>query len=197
MGEIINLSKRYYSVFGMPFIDKIDLSIFEHKYYADCMKCDFCNDLCCSYGGDIDIENIQRLKKHKNALEKILDIKFKDWFTDNYIIDKEFPGGKYKRTKVINNKCIFLNKNQRGCLIHTYCLNNNIDYHLLKPMVGILFPLTFDNGLLRPSNEILDNSLTCYGNGATIYDGSKSELLYYFGNEFIEEIENKRKDIFK
>ena len=46
-----------------------------------------------------------------------------------------------------------------------------IDYHELKPMVSTSFPLTFDYGLLHPSNEIEDRSLQCYGDGPTLYRG--------------------------
>ena len=48
-------------------------------------------------------------------------------------------------------------------------------------MVSILFPVTFDYGLLHPSNEIEDRSLQCYGDGPTLYRGVRDEIAWYFG----------------
>ena len=33
-------------------------------------------------------------------------------------------------------------------MIHRFCLEEGLDYHTLKPMVSILFPLTFEHGVL-------------------------------------------------
>ena len=187
---IINLSKTYQCVFGVPNITQIDSDIFKIKYYSNCMKCDFCNDICCSYGVDIDITNIERLMKHKDAIEKYTNIKAENWFTNHFVYDDEYPGGKYTRTKVENNSCIFLDRNNRGCLIHSYCVNNNLDFHELKPLIGCLFPLTFAKGLLQPSNEIKEKSLKCLNQGITLYEGTKNDLCYYFGQELINELDN-------
>ncbi|HOJ64963.1 MAG TPA: hypothetical protein PLE45_11150 [Spirochaetota bacterium] len=195
MGKIVNLKKKYNSIYGNPVIEKVDVSIFQYKYFTNCLKSDFCNDICCSYGADIDSDNVIRLKEHKDKLESIIGVKFENWFKSEYIIDKEFPSGKYTRTEVLYGKCVFLNKDKRGCAIHSYCLDNNIDYHILKPMVGILFPITFENGILRPSNEILDNSLICAGRGEILFDGVKEEIEYYFGKEIVRELEDIRKEI--
>ena len=48
------------------------------------------------------------------------------------------------RTQVKDGRCVFLNRQARGCKVHSYCLDKGLDYHLLKPLVSILFPVTFD-----------------------------------------------------
>ncbi len=58
----------------------------------------------------------------------------------------KFPGGASGRTQTRGGACIFLDRTRRGCKIHAYCLANGIDYHLLKPMVSTLFPVTFEAG---------------------------------------------------
>ncbi len=64
------------------------------------------------------------------------------------IQDHEFPGGAHVRTSVRDGACIFRNAPARGCAIHAYCLEQGLDYHLLKPMVSVLFPVTFEQGVL-------------------------------------------------
>lgn len=116
-----------------------------------------------------------------------------DWFGPLLISDAEFPGGHYKRTQTRNGRCIFLDAVTRGCKLHRYCLDNEIDYHDLKPFYSTLFPLTIDAGVLHPSDDVDSLDLVCVGEGTSIYEGSKSELLYYYGAEFIEELDAIRR----
>ncbi len=74
-------------------------------------------------------------------------------------------------------------------MIHSFCLKNGMDYHDLKPMICCLFPLTFDEGLLSPSPEVDDQTLICLGAGSSLYQGIREELEYYFGQEFIGELD--------
>lgn len=186
---IINLSKAYPSLYRVPVISSVDTQIFESKYFVRCMECNFCKDSCCSYGVDIDIENVGRINEYAKDLESYLGSSKTDWFYDDYKPDSEVPGGTYTRTKLVDGSCVFLNRQGRGCLVHSYCLSKGIDYHDLKPMICSLFPGTFENGLLRPSFEVLENSLICLGSGDTIYRGIREELLYYFGAEMVSELD--------
>ena len=74
-------------------------------------------------------------------------------------------------------------------MIHSFCLQNAIDYHDLKPMVSCLFPVTFGEGLLSPATEVDDKTLRCLGKGRSLYAGARSELQYYFGPELISELD--------
>ena len=88
--------------------------------------------------------------------------------------------------------CVFLDRKQRGCKIHSYCLDNGIDYHQLKPLVSILFPLTFEGGALVASGELEDKSLICVDQGPNVYEGLRGELAYYFGEGFVAELDGIR-----
>ena len=120
---------------------------------------------------------------------------YEEWFKGDFIYDTEFPGGKYKRTNIKNERCVFLNRKGRGCMIHSFCLEKKIDFHLLKPLVSTLFPITFDNGLLHPSSEIEDQTLFCINQGVSLYRGVRDDLIYYFGSEFINEVDVIEKSI--
>ena len=56
-------------------------------------------------------------------------------------------------------------------------------------MVCSLFPVTFDGGLLHPSNEIEDRSLQCIDDGPTLYKGVRSEIECYFGADLVAELD--------
>ncbi len=190
--SVIALSRAYPSVFAAPVIHAVDPAIFRYRYFTHCMSCTFCGDKCCSYGVDIDVENMARLKALGPDFAHAVGAASADWFTDEIAADPEFPGGASGRTQTRGGACIFLDRTRRGCKIHAYCLANGIDYHLLKPMVSTLFPVTFEQGVLTASDELPDNDLICAGDGPTLYDGVRTELLYYFGEAFVEEIDAVR-----
>ena len=193
-GKKTKLSKEYVCRFGSPTINSVDITIFNIKYFARCLNCDYCNDFCCWHGVDIDVQNVQRLYKHAADLIKYVGHDKDKWFEPNWIEDKDFPGGKNTRTTTINGRCIFLNRKKRGCLIHSFCIEKKIDYHILKPIISTLFPLTFDNAVLKPAREVHNRSLVCLCDTETLYRGMREEIEYYFGPEIVDEldeIENK------
>jgi hypothetical protein len=187
--SLVPLKREYPCKMGGPVLKSIDTNIFTLRYFMDCMGCNFCHDVCCSYGVDVDLENVARLKAAPKALKDYIGVPEDEWFTTEVITDPEFPSGRHVRTQVRDGRCVFLNRQARGCKVHSWCLDNNVDYHLLKPMVSILFPVTFDYGVLHASNEVVDGSLACYDTGPTCYQGARDELLYYFGPELVAELD--------
>jgi Fe-S-cluster containining protein len=186
---IIPLSRPFASIEGVPVVSHVDPEIFVRTYFMHCMKCDFCHDSCCGHGADIDATNIRRLKAHAEELEAHVGVPRHQWFEKGYSLDADFPGGRYTRTRTQKNRCVFLNREGRGCLIHRYCMEHNVDFHELKPLVCSLFPLSFHEGVLCPSAEIMDESLQCLGPGPTLYRGARADVRYYFGAELVAELD--------
>jgi hypothetical protein len=153
------------------------------------MDCSYCHDSCCAYGVDVDAENVARLDARSSDIAAFTGVPRDRWFTGEWTNDPEFPGGKHTRTTVEDGACVFRNRAGRGCTIHSYALARGIDYHELKPMVSVLFPITFDAGLLHPSREIEDASLQCYRDGPTLYRGVRSEIDWYFGGRLVDELD--------
>ena len=160
-----------------------------HTYFVQCLQCSYCRDSCCQYGVDVDADNVARLHARAADLEQFTGIDRERWFTGEWTSDPEFSGGAHTRTRVEDGACVFRNRAGRGCLIHSFALDRGVDYHELKPMVSVLFPITFDEGLLHPSNEIRDRSLQCYGDGPTLYRGVRSEVAWYFGHALVDELD--------
>jgi hypothetical protein len=49
--------------------------------------------------------------------------------------------------------------------------------------------VTFGEGTLFCSEELVDGSLVCAGDGPTAYDMARSELAYYFGADLVAELD--------
>ena len=185
---IQRLSRSYPSRGGAPVISGIKPEIFHLRYFTHCSQCTFCHDWCCSFGVELDLENVKRIQAEGDGLEQLVGIDRNNWFENELVEDDEYPGGRYTGTNVVNDACVFLNRSGRGCLLHSYSIQKGLDYHHLKPIVCVIYPLTFSEGILMPADEIEDRSLVCMGEGLTLYRALKDELAYYFGAEFVAEL---------
>ena len=193
--SVIALGRDYPSIFAAPVIRAVDGDIFALRYFTHCMACGFCNDQCCDYGVDIDLGNMERLRALGPAFEAFAGTPQAEWFTAEIVEDREFPSGAHGRTRAADGKCVFAGRKSRGCKIHAYCLENALDYHVYKPMVSILFPLTFEHGVLVPSPEAVDGSLICAGDGPSLFDGVRGELAHFFGQELVAALDALRENV--
>jgi hypothetical protein len=185
----IALRRAYPSIFGAPVLDRVDPGIFRLRYFRRCLECGFCGDQCCDHGVDIDVENARRLEALGPEFAAFVGSQASEWFTGEIIADPEFPGGSHRRTRTRDGHCIFRAPSGRGCRIHAFCLEKGLDYRGLKPLVSILFPVTFEHGALMPSTELADGTLVCGGEGATLYEGARDELAHFFGGGLIAELD--------
>jgi hypothetical protein len=186
---VIALSREFPSIFGAPSIHEVDERVFTLRYFGACLACDFCHDACCNHGVDVDWANMEALRSLGSDFAKFVGVPPDKWFTADLVHDAEFPSGAHARTQARDGKCVFAERAGRGCRIHAICAQNGLDYHLYKPLVSILFPLTFEAGALVPASEALDASLVCGGVGECLYSGVRDELAYYFGEAFTTELD--------
>lgn len=186
---MIALARDYACVMGGPVLKAVDPAIFSLRYFTRCLDCGFCGDACCDHGVDIDLDNAARLKALPSDFHDLIGVPDSEWFAGGVTLDREFPGGAHHRTSIRDGTCIFRNPAGRGCAIHAYCLAHNLDYHRFKPMVSVLFPVTFEQGVLTASGEAADRSLICAGQGPSLYDGARNEIAYYFGPDLVVELD--------
>lgn len=186
---ILALAREHVCILKAPVLRAVDTEIFRLRYFTHCMSCGFCRDQCCSYGVDIDIDNAAALCALGPDFKALIGIPESQWFGEEIADDPEFPSGRNLRTRVRDGHCVFHNRDGRGCRIHAYCVENGLDYHLYKPMVSILFPLTFEQGCLVPSSEAVDGSLVCAGDGPSLYEGGRGELGHFFGSGLVAELD--------
>lgn len=189
--ELVALSRDYVSRNDDLVVRQVSPQIFLRQYFTHCLDCTFCHDSCCQFGCDVDLDNATRLGgRHAAGLEAFLGISRDAWLQKEVHADAELHSGAYQRTQVADGTCIFRRKDARGCGIHAYCYENGLDYHELKPTICWLFPICVDNAVLRPSSEIVDNSLICIDQGLTLYRSQRQELLYLFGPDLVAELDN-------
>lgn len=189
MSEIHILSRPHTARAGAPVIDRVDVAIFDRRYFTHCMQHPTCRDWCCAHGVDVDEGNVARILARAPEIEQFTGIDRARWFTDAITSDPEFPSGAYRRTRVEDGACVFLDRASRGCRIHAFSIHVGLDYHELKPIVSTLFPLTFDEGLLHASEEVDDHTLVCLDEGPTLYQGLRGELNHYFDEALIAELD--------
>lgn len=167
----------------------VDAAIFTRRYFGHCMSCGFCADACCQHGVDVSVVERDRILARAAELAPHIGLDPSAGFETATTLDADFPGGAATRTRVVNGRCVFLRRDTRGCLLHSLSLETNDDYHLLKPMVSALFPVTFDDEILLCSAELAEGSLVCAGPGPTAYEMARAELGYYFGDELVAELD--------
>ena len=184
---VFPLSKEYIS--GTMAISFVHRDIFLKTYFAHCLECNFCHDWCCSFGADIDVQNVEKIQQRKDEILQFVQLPEGEWFDEEYTYYEEYAGNEYTRINTQGSRCVFISKDQRGCGLHRYAISKQMDYHEIKPLVCILFPLSFEEGILFIAPELDDNSLVCAGAGPSVYRSIRSELEYYFGSEFIHELD--------
>jgi hypothetical protein len=140
--------------------------------------------------------NVERIMRNADDIEKYTGIKRKHWFNlKNKGWDYEYPGHYFTRITSHNGACVFLNRNGRGCMLHSYADEKDLDYHLFKPFFCSVFPVTYLDGVLVTPEEIDENTLVCLGEGLSLYSGARKALKYYFGSEMVEELDEIEKQL--
>jgi len=167
----------------------VDTAIFERRYYGHCLACSFCHDACCQHGVDVSVVERDRILADADRLEPFVGRPREHWFTEDVTADPDFPGGAATRTTVVDGRCVFRQQGARGCALHAFSIAHGEDYHALKPMVSALFPVTFGDATLFCSEELVDGTLVCAGDGPTAYEMARAELGYYFGAELVAELD--------
>jgi Fe-S-cluster containining protein len=189
------LSRAYSSPVGAPTVDRIDPRLFTETFFSKCMDCTFCHDSCCQYGATVEVPMMEALLARRAELEPVVKRPAEEWFDGEFRDDPEYPGGAFTRTRVYDGRCVFLNRQGRGCLLHSYALTHNIPVHSMKPMACNLFPVWWYEGAIVLPPEIEERELICLGEGETLYRSARGDLLGYYGPELVEELDRLERQV--
>lgn len=173
---------------SVPQLTHVDPEVFTLRYFGACMACDFCHDSCCQHGCDVNLDEREKILAVKDELKAFVDAPPERWFGDEIEEDPEVPTGRVVRTTTEHGSCVFKSKTSRGCGIHALALKTGRDYHQLKPMVCWMFPVSWDQKVLKPSDDVKDG-LVCAGGGLTLYEAARDELRVVFGDGLIGELD--------
>ena len=47
----------------------------------------------------------------------------------------------------------------------------------------------FNFSVLEPPSDVVDRRLVCAGDGPSLYEGGRSELAYFFGDDLVDELD--------
>jgi Fe-S-cluster containining protein len=171
----------------------IDPKIFTFKFSCKC------GGECCHYGVYTDLKEHDKIFEIKDRFLPLFDeTQSKDvskWF-EKPEDDDDFESGVAVGTEVINGKCAFLDKDGL-CALQRLANVENKHKWLYKPLYCILFPLTIYEGSLTIDDEHIERLKTCNANSnteQTIFDASREELVYFFGEDGFIELEQYKEE---
>ena len=148
-------------------------------------------EACCQYGVDVDLGERDNILARSAEIKAILDEDVRDaaWFNDTESEDKDFPSGRFVRTKTHDKGCIFLSHDKRGCSIHRASIEGGWDFHGTKPHVCRLFPVSYETDSVVVSDDYQDYSCSQDPDAPTLYRVARSDLGQIFGDELVEALD--------
>jgi len=177
-----------------PRFQKVWTSIFTRRLVADCMthQCTMVDthseklDACCQYGCDVDLAEREAILARTADVRPLLraEVANAPWFDDEIEEDPDYPSGKVVRTEVVNDGCIFLAHDRRGCAIHRASLEQGWDFRGVKPAICRLFPLSYEEDSIVIADEYPEYSCA-HVDGPTLYRITRDTLGELFGADLV------------
>src|SRR5262245_62458575 len=150
-----------------PRFTRAEIDVFTRRVVADCMthRCTMVEthalklDACCQYGCDVAVTERDAILARAGTIRDVLAERARDlpWF-DESEPEQDPDVGTVVRTATLDDGCIFLAHDRRGCAIHRAALEQGWDYRGVKPTVCRLFPLTYGDGAIMVSDDYPDYS---------------------------------------
>jgi Fe-S-cluster containining protein len=189
-----------------PRFKKVQRSIFVSSLSPNCMvhECRLRKendalklDACCQYGVDVDLGERDGILSHAEQIKGILDDEVANvsWFHEKENEDKDFPSGKFVRTKTHNDGCLFLSHDKRGCSIHRASIEGGWDFHGIKPHVCRLFPMSYDDESIVMSDDYADYSCAFEADTPSVYQVGRPDLLAIFGQELVDALDQVEREV--
>ena len=190
-----------------PVIRRVDAAVFVTPFAPDCIdhqcRCReeenrVLADACCRYGADLRLTERRAIEARADAIAAVLDPAWREparWFdTSDPEEDPDFPAEVVIRTAVQgiaeDSGCVFLACAARGCALHHAAIAGGFDPAEIKPAVCRLYPLTFDEGTLRCSEDFVLYSCADAPTGPPIYRLLRSTIGDVFGTALIDQLDD-------
>ena len=180
-----------------PKFKKVWASIFTHRV-ADCMT-HHCTtvatgvqrfDVCCQYGCDVDLHERAAILDKAGAILPLLraDVRDQPWFDDEIEEDDDYPSGQVVRSAVVDDGCIFLLHDRRGCAIHRASVEQGWDLDGVKPAICRLFPLSYEEDAIVIADEYPEYSCA-HTDGPSLYRMARTSLGQIFGQPLVDALD--------
>lgn len=148
-----------------------------------------CTATCCSGGVYTDIAERSRILAHEEIIRKHMDDSqtpdASRWFEDAELDDDDFPSGKCVGTRVVNGKCVFLDRQAR-CTLQVAATEEGMHRWALKPLFCILFPIEISDGRVSFDPLLQGDEECCSVTTAfdvPLFEACREELTHLLGKD--------------
>lgn len=172
-----------------PRFKQVWASIFTRRLAPDCMthECTMVDthtrklDACCQYGCDVDLLERDAILARADQIRPLLKpaVQHHPWFETEIEQDPDYPSGAVVRTQVVNDGCLFLQHDLRGCSIHRASLEQGWDFRGVKPAICRLFPLSYEEDMIVIADEATEYSCA-HVEGPSLYRITRDALADIF-----------------
>ncbi len=178
---------------------KVHNNIFDSRFASGCSMGN-CNADCCRGGVWVDIAERDRILADAVRIQRHMDPEQEHnpslWFEKEETSDPDVPSGTATGTQVINEGCVFLQKNGR-CVLQVAATAEGLDRFTYKPFFCVAYPVAVeDQELIVDDVEIAHRPQCCTAapdGPLSIFDICREELLFVLGKEGFEELLSHRK----
>lgn len=186
--EVVELDHpRFQQAWTMVFTSRVVADCFEHQCsikQTGVQKL----EACCQYGCDVDLFERDAILARADQIKSVLrpEAANAPWFDEaDPEHDPDVPSGTVVRTQTMNDGCIFLQHDRRGCAIHRASLEQGWDFRGTKPSICRLFPLSYEAGTICVSDDYVDYSCAYEPDAPTLYRVARDTLADVFGPELV------------
>ena len=92
------------------------------------------------------------------------------------------------RTEVVEDGCLFLQHDARGCAIHRASVEQSWDFRGVKPAICRLFPLSYEGDAIVIADEYQDYSCV-FVEGPSLYRITRDTLGSVFGEALVRALD--------
>lgn len=148
-----------------------------------------CSAVCCEGGVFVDPRERDAILAHRELIAAEMDETQHrvpgDWFEAEEHEDPDFPSGLCVGTKVVNDKCAFLDAAGR-CVLQTAALHAGMHPWAFKPLFCVLYPIEIAGGIVSFDNMLQDEQSCCSVATAfdiPLYQACREEIVHLVGEE--------------
>ena len=147
-----------------------------------------CTSFCCSGGVYTDIRERDRILANRDLIKEYMDdTQSTDeslWFEEEED-DPDFPSGRRAGTRVVNEKCAFLDAHG-SCSIQRATTAEGTGRWALKPLYCILYPVEISDHEIG-FDPMLQNEQACCtvsdGHDIPVFEACRDELVHVLGED--------------
>ncbi len=148
-----------------------------------------CSSACCEGGVFLDLRERDVIMAHKTLIAGHMDEKQDadpaNWFETEEHDDEDFPSGRCVGTRVLNDKCAFLDRSGH-CTLQVSATDSGLHKWALKPLFCILYPIEIGNGVVSFDDMLQEEESCCTVSSRfdiPLFEGCREELVHIVGDD--------------